>query len=104
MPILDAEKARNLDFYELQIITGRDVQPNLFNDWFTGGLNYQIEHHIWPTLPRHNFHLVRPQVVALCKKHGIDFHETSLLKGVSEVLDRLYCISKSAQKSKAMKQ
>jgi hypothetical protein len=42
-----------------QIITGRDVTPTMFVAWFAGGLNYQIEHHLFPQLPRHNFHKAR---------------------------------------------
>merc|ERR1711935_388402 len=30
-----------------------NVKGGYFNDWFTGHLNYQIEHHLWPTMPRH---------------------------------------------------
>lgn len=38
MPVFDSDRAQNMDFYELQILTGRDVEPSIFNDFFTGGL------------------------------------------------------------------
>jgi hypothetical protein len=38
---------------------------------FTGGLNRQIEHHLFPTLPRHNLAKVQKLTRALCSKHGI---------------------------------
>ncbi|KAJ3372369.1 hypothetical protein HDU84_001113, partial [Entophlyctis sp. JEL0112] len=69
MPVYTASEAKGFDFYELQIRTGRDVLPSLFNDWFTGGLNYQIEHHIFPTLPRHSFGAVSGPIEELCRKH-----------------------------------
>ncbi|CAI5938912.1 unnamed protein product [Closterium sp. NIES-64] len=40
------------DFYTAQIVTTRNVSDGLFNDWFTGGLNKQLEHHLFPTMPR----------------------------------------------------
>jgi fatty acid desaturase len=52
MPIFTKDEFKDMDFYSLQAITGRDVRSNLFSDWFTGGLNYQIEHHMFPTIPR----------------------------------------------------
>ncbi|KAJ3383196.1 hypothetical protein HDU92_004343 [Lobulomyces angularis] len=100
MPILDTKEASKVDFYEMQVMTGRDVTSNIFNDWFTGGLNYQIEHHIWPTLPRHNFHLVTEKVQSLCKKHNVPYHSTSLVNGVNEIIQRLDKISKLAKKTK----
>lgn len=48
MPIYTPEQASNTEFYELQVITGRDVSSNTFGDWLMGGLNYQIEHHVSP--------------------------------------------------------
>jgi fatty acid desaturase len=46
MPVLTPEQASNTEFYELQVITGRDVTCNAFGDFVMGGLNYQIEHHV----------------------------------------------------------
>ena len=43
----------------LQLYTTRNMQPNTFIDWLWGGLNYQIEHHLFPTMPRHNLSKVR---------------------------------------------
>ncbi|KAJ3067105.1 hypothetical protein HDU98_009688 [Podochytrium sp. JEL0797] len=98
MPVYTVEEAKKFDFYELQIRTGRDVISNTFSDWFTGGLNYQIEHHMFPTLPRHNFYMSQPIVEELCKKHGIHFHKTTLLGGTVEILNRLDTLSKAAGK------
>lgn len=46
MPILTEEEMFEMDFYKQQVVTGRDVVSNVFTDFFTGGLNYQIEHHV----------------------------------------------------------
>merc|ERR1712146_172949 len=40
------------DFWKLQVSTTRNVTSNPFVDWFCGGLQYQVDHHLFPTLPR----------------------------------------------------
>lgn len=46
MPVITEEKAENMEFFEIQVVTGRDVTLSPLGDWFMGGLNYQIEHHV----------------------------------------------------------
>lgn len=46
MPVISQEKAESMEFFEIQVITGRDVSLGPIGDWFMGGLNYQIEHHV----------------------------------------------------------
>ncbi|KAF9947231.1 hypothetical protein BGZ70_002803 [Mortierella alpina] len=79
MPVISKEEAVEMDFFTKQIITGRDVHPGLFANWFTGGLNYQIEHH-------------------LCKKYNVRYHTTGMIEGTAEVFSRLNEVSKAASK------
>ncbi|KAI8806760.1 fatty acid desaturase-domain-containing protein [Cladochytrium replicatum] len=103
MPIFTVEESKDYGFYELQVVTGRDVKPTWFSDWFTGGLNYQIEHHMFPNIPRHNFHKVAPLVESLCRKHGVVYHRTGMLSGMSEVIGRLANVAQVARKKAAEK-
>ncbi|TPX48102.1 hypothetical protein SeMB42_g01669 [Synchytrium endobioticum] len=103
MPVLDHEQAKEHDFYALQVITGRDVVPSIAANFFTGGLNYQIEHHMFPSLPRHNFHHIRDDVVRLCKEHKIPYHSTTFRQGIVEVLSRLSDIAKTSMEMKKQK-
>nr|WAY16338.1 front-end fatty acid desaturase group B [Spirobranchus lamarcki] len=64
---------QDLDWLSQQTIATCNVEPGLFNDWFTGHLNYQVEHHLFPTMPRHNYSKVQPLVESLCKKHGKNY-------------------------------
>ena len=98
MTVYSAQETVGINFYKLQILTGRNITPTPLIDWFTGGLNYQIEHHMFPTLPRHSFPRARPLVQSLCKKHGIEYHSTSFWEGVSEILERLKGVTKVAEK------
>jgi len=98
MPVYSKEESQTMDFYKLQILTGRAVTPSLFMTWFTGGLNYQIEHHLFPMIPRHNFHLVQPLVESLCKKHGVTYHRTGFISGTIEVFSKLGKVGSASRK------
>ncbi|KAL4216979.1 hypothetical protein ACF0H5_023436 [Mactra antiquata] len=58
---------------KLQIHATCDIEKSFFNDWFTGHLNFQIEHHLFPTMPRHNLYKIAPLVQSLCKKHNVPY-------------------------------
>jgi len=100
MPLFTDSEFARLDFYSAQILSGRNVISTVMTDWFTGGLNYQIEHHLFPLLPRHNFHLIQPQVSALCKQYGIDYHSTTFWAGNVEVLTKLASVMRAAREIK----
>ncbi|RKO87963.1 fatty acid desaturase-domain-containing protein [Blyttiomyces helicus] len=100
MPVYSRTDSAAMNYYELAIVTARNVEPTAFNNWFTGGLNFQIEHHMFPTIPRHNLHRVAPLVESLCKKHAVPYHRTSLSRGVVEVVDRLSAIAKASVKTR----
>ncbi|CAK5066541.1 unnamed protein product [Meloidogyne enterolobii] len=50
----------------LQLYTTRNMRPGLVIDWLWGGLNYQIEHHLFPTMPRHNLKKVKDFKLRIC--------------------------------------
>lgn len=77
------------NFVLAQLAATRNIDRGLFNDWFTGGLNTQIEHHLFPTLPRHNLRKAQKLVRELCSKHGVYYEECSLHHGVARVVTRL---------------
>jgi fatty acid desaturase len=98
MPVYTDEEARKMSYFELSIVTGRDVYPSPITDWFMGGLNYQIEHHLFPSMPRHNLKRVAPLIKTLCKKHSIPYHTTSFTSGLLEVVGQLNNISQIHRK------
>ncbi|CAG2215962.1 Fatty acid desaturase 2,Putative fatty acid desaturase 2-like protein FADS2P1,Fatty acid desaturase 3,Acyl-CoA (8-3)-desaturase,Acyl-CoA 6-desaturase,Fatty acid desaturase 2-like protein FADS2P1 [Mytilus edulis] len=79
----------NKPWLKLQLFATCDHEQSLFNDWFTGRLNFQIEHHLFPTMPQHNLYKVRPLVQSLCKKHGIPFQIKSLQRAFGDILRSL---------------
>ncbi|WP_374103672.1 fatty acid desaturase [Micromonospora sp. U56] len=87
MPILDAED--NLDYLRRQVLTSRNVRGGRFVDALLGGLNYQIEHHLFPSMPCPNLRHARPLIRRFCAEHDIDYHETSLGRSWAEALRHL---------------
>ncbi|KAF7245490.1 Acyl-CoA (8-3)-desaturase [Varanus komodoensis] len=77
---------KNMDWVSTQLQATCNVHQSPFNDWFTGHLNFQIEHHLFPTMPRHNFWKVAPLVKSLCAKHGIDYQSKPLLTAFADIL------------------
>jgi acyl-lipid Delta6-acetylenase / acyl-lipid (9-3)-desaturase len=77
------------DFVSAQLVSTRNIDSSLFMDWFTGGLNFQIEHHLYPTMPRHNLRRAKPLVEAFCKRHGFMYETCGMDTGTFRVLQRL---------------
>jgi acyl-lipid Delta6-acetylenase / acyl-lipid (9-3)-desaturase len=82
------------DFWKLQVTTTRNITDNWFVDFFCGGLHFQVEHHLFPSLPRHNLRAVHKMVEAFCKEHGVTYHEAGIFDGNIEVLSHLANVSK----------
>ena len=91
MPVLapDAE----IGFMRQQIITSRNVKAHPVTDFIYGGLNCQIEHHLFPNMPRNNLRKAQAIVKEFCKKHGISYHETSVLGSQKEIIGHLHRMS-----------
>ncbi|XP_005531827.1 PREDICTED: fatty acid desaturase 1-like [Pseudopodoces humilis] len=80
---------KNKDWVSTQLHATCNVNQSVFNDWFTGHLNFQIEHHLFPTMPRHNYWKVAPLVKSLCDKHGIEYKTKTLLTAFIDILHSL---------------
>ncbi|XP_063145271.1 acyl-CoA (8-3)-desaturase-like [Candoia aspera] len=76
---------QNLDWFSAQLSATCNVDQSLFNDWYTGHLNFQIEHHLFPTMPRHNYWKVAPLVKSLCAKHNIKYQCKPLLTAFVDI-------------------
>ncbi|MFI6238828.1 fatty acid desaturase family protein [Micromonospora sp. NPDC050795] len=90
MPILT--EADNLDCLRRQVLTSRNVRGGWFLDALLGGLNYQIEHHLFPSMPRPNLRHAQPLIRQFCTEHGIAYHETSLIRSWTQALAHLRAV------------
>jgi len=80
------------DFLRKQVLTSRNVTGGRWVDFLLGGLNYQIEHHLFPSMPRANLRHARPIVRAFCVQHGITYSECGLLRSYGQVLRHLHAV------------
>ncbi|GFZ85751.1 fatty acid desaturase [Nesterenkonia alkaliphila] len=77
MPLIP--KDAEVDFLRRQVLTSRNISGGRPMGWAMGGLNYQIEHHLFPRMASPKLHKVRPLVREFCAEHGITYTETGLL-------------------------
>lgn len=84
MPLVP--KGMRVDFLRRQVLMSRNIHGGRVTDFMMGGLNYQIEHHLFPSMPRPNLAKVAPLVRAHCERHGVTYTETSLVKSYGIVV------------------
>jgi fatty acid desaturase len=77
MPTIGADE--DLDFLRRQVLTSRNVRGGWFTDLLLGGLNYQIEHHLFPNMPRASLARARLMVRQHCADLHIPYCETTLI-------------------------
>ncbi|WP_345771460.1 fatty acid desaturase family protein [Geodermatophilus normandii] len=77
MPIVP-EGAR-VDFLRRQVLVSRNIDGGPLTDVAMGGLNYQIEHHLFPSMPRPNLRRAQPIVREFCREVGVGYTQTSLV-------------------------
>ena len=83
------------DFLRQQVMTSRNMTGNWFVDFWYAGLNYQIEHHLFPFMPRCNLREAQKIVRRFCEERNIAYHETFVLKSFWEILVSLHQVGAS---------
>jgi len=95
MPIVP--KNMKIDFLHRQVVMSRNIRGSWLTDLAMGGLNYQIEHHLFPSMPRPNLRRAQPIVRAFCHEHGIPYTETSLSTSYGIVVRYLNAVGLGAR-------
>ncbi|MCH8110276.1 MAG: acyl-CoA desaturase [Chloroflexi bacterium] len=90
-----------LDFLRRQVITARNMRAHPVTDFMYGGLNYQIEHHLFPTIPRNRLKEAQKIVRTFCNEHSISYHEVGAFRSQWEILDALHKFSAPLRKKTA---
>ncbi|HEX6149761.1 acyl-CoA desaturase [Nocardioides sp.] len=78
------------DFLRKQVLTSRNVRGGRLTDVALGGLNYQIEHHLFPSMPCANLPFARPIVREFCRERGVTYEETGLVESYRIALRHLH--------------
>ena len=92
MPILPP--ADRSDFLRRQVLTSRNVRGGWLTDLVLGGLNYQIEHHLFPSMPRPNLRHAQTLVRAFCEQQGLPYCQTSLAASYAQALRHLHTVGR----------
>ena len=87
MPLVP--KTMKLDFLRRQVLVSRNIRGGVFTDFAMGGLNYQVEHHLFPSMPRPSLRKVQPIVREYCELHGVKYTEVGLFTSYRIVVDYL---------------
>ena len=90
--MLITEHNCQIDFLSRQVLTARNVKASPLTDYWYGGLNYQIEHHLFPAMPQRHLAEAQRIIRAFCEEHGISYHETSMTGSYHEILVYLHAI------------
>lgn len=97
MPVLSA--GHSLDFLRKQVLTSRNIRGGWFVDLLLGGLNYQIEHHLFPSMPRPHLRQAQVIVSEFCRQRGISYAECGLFRSYGYVLEHLREVSAPLRKA-----
>jgi fatty acid desaturase len=92
MPILGA--GDRSDFLRRQVLTSRNVRGGWLTDLALGGLNYQIEHHLFPCMPRPSLRRSQPLIREYCQRLGLPYCETSLAGSYAQALRHLATVGR----------
>ena len=99
MPVLDA--GDRSDFLRRQVLTSRNVRGGWLTDFALGGLNYQIEHHLFPSMPRPNLRRSQAMIERFCRQRGIPYCQTSLTGSYTQALRHLNAVGRPARRAAA---
>jgi fatty acid desaturase len=83
-----------LGFLHRQVLTSRNVRGGWFTDLLLGGLNYQVEHHLFPNMPRGSLRSAQHLVREYCASIDLRYTETSLLGSYVAVLGYLNALGR----------
>jgi fatty acid desaturase len=92
MPVLAA--GDRSDFLRRQVLTSRNVRGGWLTDLALGGLNYQIEHHLFPSMPRPNLRRAQALIEAFCQQQGLPYCQASLAGSYAQALRHLNAVGR----------
>jgi fatty acid desaturase len=89
-------KDEEMDFLRRQVLTSRNVTGGVPVGMLLGGLNWQIEHHLFPSMHRPNLRRAVPIVREFCENHGLPYAEANLLRSYQLAMGHLHDVGTSA--------
>jgi fatty acid desaturase len=87
--VIEDDEAKNITWLDLQTRTSRNVKGGSLVHFVYGGLNTQVEHHIFPKAPRFNLLKIAKITKDFCAKNYITYYETSPFQAYREIYKEL---------------
>ncbi len=87
MPLIDGDC--EMSFARRQVVTARNITGGWWTNLVFGGLNFQIEHHLFPAIPRPNLARAQHLVRAFCAENGLTYSEESVTASFRQVIRHL---------------
>jgi len=87
MPLIPRDA--KINFFQRQVLTSRNIKSSWLKDNLMGGLNFQVEHHLFPSMSRPHLRKAHEIVIKYCQEHQIPFAEVGLFKSYGIVIDYL---------------
>ena len=94
---LEAHTEDSAHWVSAQLDTCMNIDCSPDMDWFHGGLQFQIEHHLFPRIPSYKLRDVRDRVKAFASKWELPYHETGFIDANKRVLNVLKQVSRSPE-------
>jgi fatty acid desaturase len=94
MPLV--RKVERFSFFEHQVVTSRTIASPPAMDWFFGGLNFQIEHHLFPQVPARRLAAVQAIVRGHFARHRIAYHGVTWRSAVRSIATHLRRVARAA--------
>jgi len=94
MPLIP--EASRVDFLSKQVLTSRNIRGRGMSIAM-GGLNFQVEHHLFPNMPRPNLRKANRLVKEHCAVHTVTYTETSLWSAFGTVIHYLNTVGLAAR-------
>lgn len=87
MPLVDRDA--KIDFFQRQVLTSRNIRSSWLTDNLMGGLNFQVEHHLFPSMARPHLRAAHKIVLQYCEEQGVPFVETGLFESYLIIIKHL---------------
>ena len=84
IPIVPA--AVKVDFLRRQVLMSRNIRGGRILGTIMGGLNYQFEHHLFPSMPRPHLHAASDIIARYCRRKGVTYTQTGLWQSYAIVV------------------
>ncbi len=82
-----------MDFLRRQVLTARNIRASRVADYLLGALSCQIEHHLFPAMPRCRLREAAPVVREFCREQGVGYRETGVFEAYVETYRHLDAVA-----------